>query len=594
MSRLLNGPCRPYVGCVKRLTPLLATAALLALAGPALAADHPVAAVSSTGWNPDPVTIAAGDSVTWSNATGLPHNVCVAAAGEAAGTDCNTYRNADPAAGWSGASHVFAAAGVYHYECQLHTNMQGTITVVAPGISGKVVGDSDGSGSVSAADDGVGAITVELRNGATVVDSSATAADGSYSFANPAAGSYTLHVDSPPSGWSPPSDKTVDIASQATDSHTGEDLLLTGQGSVSGTVWNDVNGNGQFDAPEAGKPGVQVSLNGKRTTTSAADGTYGFANVQPGTSTLSIVAPAGYLGSKPLQVALNVGNTFTAGGQDFFVQRATTSISGVVHDDPNGNGAADAGEGPLAGATIGLDSNGDQVADATTSSAADGSYSFAGLATGQSYRVIFSAPSGYESTGAGSINVTSLSSAVTGADFFARVPPPPPPATEIGDDGGGGSSEPTVDLLATGGPTAGDDMLSGTGGADRLSGLGGNDLLLGLAGNDVLNGGAGNDSLDGGSGNDKLSGGSGNDSLRGGPGNDSLSGGAGRDRLSGGAGKDRLTGGAGKDSFNAGSGNDVVNSRDGIAEAVNCGAGKDRVKADKKDKLRSCESKSLR
>ena len=50
-----------------------------------------------------------------------------------------------------------------------------------------------------------------------------------------------------------------------------------------------------------------------------------------------------------------------------------------------------------------------------------------------------------------------------------------------------------------------------------------------------------------------------------------MNGGRGRDRVSGGAGRDRLTGG-GK--------SDRINARDGEADVVRCGTGRDRVKAD--------------
>ena len=133
--------------------------------------------------------------------------------------------------------------------------------------------------------------------------------------------------------------------------------------------------------------------------------------------------------------------------------------------------------------------------------------------------------------------------------------------------------------------TAAADVLRGTVAGDRLVGLGGNDLLSGLAGADCLDGGPGRDRLSGGSGADRLSGGSGNDFL---------AGGAGRDALLGGAGADRLGGGAARDSFDAGAGNDVINARDRVRETVRCGRGRDRVIADRRDRVRGCERVSRR
>ena len=144
------------------------------------------------------------------------------------------------------------------------------------------------------------------------------------------------------------------------------------------------------------------------------------------------------------------------------------------------------------------------------------------------------------------------------------------------------------DLLSGGG---GHDSIAGLLGNDCLNGQGGNDRLSGGGGNDRLNGGTGKDAGSGGAGSDRLTGGSGNDRLNGAAGNDSITGGTGDDRLSGGAGRDSITGGRGRDSINAGPGNDRVNSVDGRAETVDCGKGRDVVRADRRDRLKGCERK---
>jgi Ca2+-binding RTX toxin-like protein len=86
----------------------------------------------------------------------------------------------------------------------------------------------------------------------------------------------------------------------------------------------------------------------------------------------------------------------------------------------------------------------------------------------------------------------------------------------------------------------------------------------------------------GGGGNDRLFGDDGNDTLAGGPGNDVLIGGTGNDFLGGGPGRDRLDGGAGADTLDA---------RDHAAgDSVACGPRRDRVKADRGDRVaRDCE-----
>jgi Ca2+-binding RTX toxin-like protein len=111
----------------------------------------------------------------------------------------------------------------------------------------------------------------------------------------------------------------------------------------------------------------------------------------------------------------------------------------------------------------------------------------------------------------------------------------------------------------------------GTAKNDRLVGTARNDTLLGLAGNDTLFGRAGADTL------------------RGGVGKDALLGEAGADALYGDAGNDTITGGAGRDRIFGGVGNETINALDGEIDDVDCGAGRDAVRADKLDRLRNCE-----
>jgi Ca2+-binding RTX toxin-like protein len=171
-----------------------------------------------------------------------------------------------------------------------------------------------------------------------------------------------------------------------------------------------------------------------------------------------------------------------------------------------------------------------------------------------------------------------------GPTLAPGVPPPPPPPPPAPP---GTAPLPAPTPLLPGAcanvskaGTTGNDTITGTSAGDAINGLAGNDVISGLAGDDCLSGSSGNDTLSGGSGKDKLTGGSGRDKLKGGTGNDSLA---------GGAGADKLTGGPGKNSYSAGAGNDSVNSANGRTERVSCGRGTDTVRADRGDRLSSCE-----
>jgi Ca2+-binding RTX toxin-like protein len=151
------------------------------------------------------------------------------------------------------------------------------------------------------------------------------------------------------------------------------------------------------------------------------------------------------------------------------------------------------------------------------------------------------------------------------------------------------------------------DTFTGGLGGDRVNALGGNDTVRGgpnrdcLAGNsgadrvrgdsdaDRIRGNSGNDRVSGDSSNDRVAGDSGNDRASGGSGNDRVSGGSGRDRVSGNSGRDRLSGGRGRDRIAGNSGNDRISARDGQRDRVNCGSGRDSVRADRIDVLRRCE-----
>jgi Ca2+-binding RTX toxin-like protein len=109
--------------------------------------------------------------------------------------------------------------------------------------------------------------------------------------------------------------------------------------------------------------------------------------------------------------------------------------------------------------------------------------------------------------------------------------------------------------------TPGPDRLVGTPGADRLVGGRGDDTLLGRGGDDTLLGGAGRDALAGGRGDDTLSGGAGPDVI------------------------DAAQRGREVDVVAGGGGNDVIRARDGAVDRITCGSGRDRVVADRRDRV---------
>jgi hypothetical protein len=210
--------------------------------------------------------------------------------------------------------------------------------------------------------------------------------------------------------------------------------------------------------------------------------------------------------------------------------------------------------------------------------------------------------------GASGVLTIVLAGATEGTSFHHAVS-----VTATSTDPTSGDHSASVDTLVTGAsvPGAGvtlggaacantsfggrdDDVLLGSSFGDRLYGRQGRDLLRGRAGNDCLFGGEGADVLDGDGGDDTLSGGDGRDRLFGGAGRDRLLGGAKGDELHGDSGNDQLFPGTGRDRAWGGAGNDVISARDGSRDVIDCGAGLDRVTADRRDRVRGCERVSRR
>ncbi len=95
--------------------------------------------------------------------------------------------------------------------------------------------------------------------------------------------------------------------------------------------------------------------------------------------------------------------------------------------------------------------------------------------------------------------------------------------------------------------------------------------------------------LDGGAGNDDMFLGIGNDDARRRPGRRHPLGADGRRRDARGAGNDTLMGGSGRDRSGLAQATTWIDSRDREVDVVDCGGGRDRVHADRSDRLIGCE-----
>lgn len=111
---------RSSLGVTGRLLPGLALFALsLAVAPSALAADHAVKIVGFA-FAPQTVTVAVGDTVTWTNGDNVTHT---------ATADDASFNTGSISGGTLSAGVAFNAVGTFTYHCRIHASMTATIVV---------------------------------------------------------------------------------------------------------------------------------------------------------------------------------------------------------------------------------------------------------------------------------------------------------------------------------------------------------------------------------------------------------------------------------------------------------------------------------
>lgn len=193
-------------------------------------------------------------------------------------------------------------------------------------------------------------------------------------------------------------------------------------GYIGNWVWEDTNGNGLQDTGESGLGGVTVNLydegnNLIATTTSNSNGYYEFSNLLSGTYVVQFTERSGYQftlfkagldptkdsdanpndngKSDPIFISPGEIETSIDCGQSL-VPTEFGAIGDFIWNDLNKNGIQDNGELGLSDVTVNL-LDGSENFIATTTSDANGYYSFTNLAPG-TYIVQFTEKAGYQFT----------------------------------------------------------------------------------------------------------------------------------------------------------------------------------------------------
>ena len=198
-------------------------------------------------------------------------------------------------------------------------------------LGGTVYNDANGNGTFDVGEVGIAGVTVTLSG--TGSGSTTTAANGSYTFTGLAPGTYSIDYSVPGTFVNTGTKPISGIVLGAGGSSTGNNFFAQQRnGSLSGTVYNDANGNGSFDVAEVGLSGVTVTYSGgtpstSGTTTTNGSGAYTISGLQAGTYSINYTVPTGYIntGVRPLTVILTAGQSSTA--NNFFAQAKAPALT---------------------------------------------------------------------------------------------------------------------------------------------------------------------------------------------------------------------------------------------------------------------------
>jgi len=293
------------------------------------------------------------------------------------------------------------------YDVNLNNNKASTTITVKHRLSGKVYFDKNDSSSYTAGEEGFNGVTVNLVNEAgAVVATTTTDADGNYSFTGLNAGTYTVKVvkDGELANLTQTEDPdgTKDNASGAitlnTDNPVRENVNFgyVKKHAISGNIYLDENRDKTKNGDDVNLSGVMVTLvdgsgNVVATTTTDASGNYNFPGLTDGTYTVKVDTTGKLAGLEQTEDPSGAKNsqstpiTFTRNDPDVtnvnFGYVPDYSIAGNVYRDSNRSESKDATETVFQGVTVNLvDASGNVVATTTTD--ADGNYSFSKLPAG--------------------------------------------------------------------------------------------------------------------------------------------------------------------------------------------------------------------
>ena len=302
-------------------------------------------------------------------------------------------------------------------------------------VAGTVYFDKDASGTLTAGDVGLSGVTVTLTGtndlGAITPIVATTGPGGTYSFGNLRPGTYAV-AEAQPAGYAQGTDTVGAVGTVSTGTLSATDVfsgvaLAPGTAGVaynfgelgtgiSGTVFYDANKSTTLDAGDSGLGGLTVTLKNAAgavvaTTITAANGTYSFPNVAPGTYTVVESVKPGYGTDTPVTLPVTVATTPITG---INFGQTLGSLAGNVYFDNDASGTLSTNDLPLGGVTVNLLNSAGTIIQ-TTTTLANGTYLFTGLTAG-SYGVSEVQPALYSQ---GTDTPGSVGGSVTAVDVIA-------------------------------------------------------------------------------------------------------------------------------------------------------------------------------
>jgi len=375
-----------------------------------------------------------------------------------------------------------------------NNSVTGNVTVQRSSIAGRVYHDQNLSGAPDPAE-GIGSVTLNLTGtdlyGNAINRTLTTAPDGTYTFDNLPPGTYSV-IETQPAGFSDskevagtsggtvppacppagncsanPAQNTISAIVLAPNTQaTGYLFEELSTATVTGFVYHDVNNNGEREGGEAGIPGVNMTLTGtdyagnpvSMNAVTAGNGQYTFNNVPPsgpgGYTITETAEPTGFIdgrdqngtgagnvvagsAGRPVPETLTLTQAQVTPGATVsernFGEIQTSTLTGGVYADENGNGTREGGETiGIPGTTVTLTGTNDigQAVNCSVTTNASGVYTFPNPADANpicrtlrpgTYTVTETIPGGLTSTGAQPGSQGGAPGAAPGTQFVQNV-----------------------------------------------------------------------------------------------------------------------------------------------------------------------------